>query len=215
MRIRYVNGFKIRQFLDPDFNILETNRAGAISFGSKWYIPNGEWWCDKRFANEAPFLLDVERALWADTTPSFALLRKKIISRFTVSGPIPSFIVKQSRYQKKKIVYVDGSVVRRHIDPQFVMGGHDAVYSYIPKNEIWIDAALDPRDIPHIVRHESLERDLMRQGKSYDVAHDWATAAEKESRRAAGGAYPGDDTFPKKYKDLKTFITDIYVRTNK
>ncbi|MFA6495021.1 MAG: hypothetical protein WC246_01920 [Candidatus Paceibacterota bacterium] len=215
MRIHYVNGFKIRQFLDPDFNVLETSQAGALSFGSKWYIPNGEWWCDERFADEAPFLLAVERALWADATPSFALLRKKIIRRFTVPGPIPWFITKRSRHQQKQIISVDGSIVRRHIDPQFVMGGHDLVYPYIPKNEIWIDAKLDPREIPHVLAHESLERDLMSKGKSYDVAHDWATAAEKESRRAAGGAYLGDDNFPKKYKNLKTFIADIHVRTNK
>lgn len=216
MKIRFVDSFAIRQFLDPDFGILQTRLTNTLAFSSKWYIPEKEWWCDLRFADEADFLLAVDHARFTlEKTASPSRSRREIMRRFTESGHCPNFVIKYSRHKNLRIAQVDGSIVRRYIDPQFIIGGHDIVYPYIPKNEIWIDAKLDPRDIPHVLVHESLERDLMRKGKSYDVAHDWATAAEKESRRKCGGTYPGDENFPDAYRNMKKFITTVvYAKRN-
>jgi len=216
MKTRFVDAFAIRQFLDPDFGVLQTRLPNMLAFSAKWYIPQGEWWCDWRFADEVAFLLAVDRArLKLEKTASPSRSRKEMIRRFTASGQCPDFVVKSSRHGKTKVAYVNGAIVRRYIDPQFIIGGHDIVYPYIPHNEIWIDNKIDPRDIPHVLVHESLERELMRKGKSYDVAHDWATAAEKESRRRAGGTYPGDEDFPDAYRNLKKFISTItYVKRN-
>ncbi len=216
MKIRLVDSFAIRQFLDPDFGILQTRLENTLTFSSKWYIPEGEWWCDWRFADETDFLLAVDRArLIFEKTATPSRSRTEMIRRFTEPGQCPNFVIKYSRYKNLRVAQVNGSIVRRYIDPQFIIGGHDIVYPYIPKNEIWIDDKLDPRDIPHVLVHESFERDLMRKGKSYDVAHDWATAAEKESRRAKGGTYPGDENFPDAYRNMKKFITTvIYVKRN-
>jgi hypothetical protein len=167
LKIKYVDGYKIRQTLDPDFNIIHYNNPKSGAFESKFYIPRDEIWVDRRFKDE------------------ISLKRKR--------GRRPkNFVIKTEKRNGLKIEYVDGRMIREYIDPEFVMGGHDLVYKYIPPKTIWIDNRLDPRDIPHILVHELYERKLMSQGKNYDNAHDYATAAEKESRRKAGGKYIGD-----------------------
>jgi len=80
----------------------------------------------------------------------------------------------------------------------------DLVYEYVPRRTVWIEQTLDKRDWPHILNHEAYERSLMEQGKPYDIAHDYACAAEKESRRAAGGGYIGDEDHSRQI-DFSTF----------
>ena len=92
---------------------------------------------------------------------------------------------------------VDGSIVRRYLDPEFILGGHDLVYSYVPANTIWLDAHMDPREMPYILLHEETERRLMSQKESYDFAHEIATVTDKEARRRGCKAkYPGDADYP-------------------
>ncbi len=188
MKTLYVDGYKIRQNLDPDFNIMHYNNPKTGSFESKLYIPKDEIWLDKRFINEEDFL---------KRTISSKIKSKK------VNKKPDDFIIKEKKRGSLKIQHVNGEIVRKYIDDQFVMGGHDLIYSYIPEKTIWIEDKLDPRDIPHIILHEITERKLMARGKSYDNAHDYATAVEKESRRNAGGKYFGD------YGRLKFFRKNI------
>lgn len=201
MKIVYVDGHKIRQNLDTDFNILHFNSKKASSLDSKWYIPEGEIWFDYNFKDEEEFLTSVEMADIKDPN------RKAYIDRFCKKEKAPDFVVKEEKIGEITVKYVNGKIVREYIDPQFVMGGHDLVYEYIPTNEVWIDNKLDPKDIPHILAHEIYERELMNQGKSYDIAHDYATAKEKESRRASGGFYPGDANRSKEFE-----IKDFYIQ---
>jgi hypothetical protein len=196
LKLVYVDGYKIRQNLDPHFSVIHFNGNPAF-FDSKWYIPEGEIWFDCRFRGEEDFL---KKILLSISSRSEA---KKFIKK----GKPKNFIIKEEKRGGLKIQYIDGRVVREYLDPEFVMGGHDLVYSYIPKKTVWLDNRMDPRDIPHTLLHETAERKLMAEGKNYDIAHDYATAAEKESRRMAGGIYIGDCNHSGKFS-----IKDYYAK---
>ena len=73
---------------------------------------------------------------------------------------------------------VDGNLVRSFFLLDYCEGGHDLVYPFIPKNEIWIEEAISPQERKFIILHELHERHLMDQGKSYKNAHIGATEVE-------------------------------------
>ena len=73
------------------------------------------------------------------------------------------------KYTKKlKIWIVRGNLVRTLFDVDFNQGGHEKVYPFIPKNEIWIDDYLYKKEIPYVLIHELHERKLMFKGWKYD-----------------------------------------------
>jgi hypothetical protein len=202
MKICFVDGYKIRQFLDVDFNSFHFQQKNPLNLDSKWYIPKGEAWCDVALKDEIDFFKKVEL--------SSVDSRNEAIKKFKTKGKIPDFIVRKKKQKGVMVVYVNGSLVRQHIDPWFVCGGHGYVYAYVPKNEIWIDIKMDSRDVPHVLLHESIERELMKNNKkSYDTAHEYASVAEKESRQKAGGSYIGYADYP--YEDFKKLIQSFYV----
>ena len=43
---------------------------------------------------------------------------------------------------------VKGRLVRSAFDADFTEGGHDRVYHFVPKNEVWLDDDLGPGDGP-------------------------------------------------------------------
>ncbi len=162
----------------------------------KYYIPKGEWWLDARLKDEKDFLIRVEsidRPAKIKTGSEFRAYTKK---QLLEKGPIPAFVQRTERRFGYRVVYVDGRVIRRYVDPEFTQGGHEVVYSYVPKGQVWIENALDPKEMPYVLHHEIVERKLMLRGKSYDIAHEYATVAEKEMRRAEGGFYPLDEKYP-------------------
>lgn len=66
----------------------------------------------------------------------------------------------------------------------FVNGGNEAVYNYVPAGEIWIDDAQHALDRTATALHELVERDLMlHHGMSYDSAHDAANGRERAFRK--------------------------------
>ncbi len=194
MEVKYVNGFLIRNTLDDDFGIIHQPTKEISHFATKFYIPPDEVWLDYCFKNEEKFLLELD---------NFILLKE----------PIPNYIIKSEIIDSLKVQDVDGALVRQYLDPEFIFGGHDLVYSdYIPASEIWLDAKMDPAEREFILLHEQVERVLMSQGKSYDVAHEFATVSDKELRRARGvGFYPGDVNYP--WRDLgnEEIIKKYYV----
>lgn len=83
-----------------------------------------------------------------------------------------------------RIYLVSGEAVRDEIDVDFTEGGNDAVYTYVPAGEVWIDDAAHALDRTATALHELVERDLMlRHGLSYDAAHDAANERERAFRR--------------------------------
>lgn len=81
------------------------------------------------------------------------------------------------------IYLVNGEYVRDLYKTDYVEGGHDYVYSWVPLNEIWVDANMQKDEIPVIVLHEFVERTLMRYKKfPYVRAHNIALQIEFKHR---------------------------------
>ena len=183
-KLRKVNGFKIRMRY-PDWDVVETALSTRNCSLIPSIVPNGEAHVDQRFWQERKFLLNVhwhERALkklgW-----SRRKIRKYIKKHLVKIGPAPNFVVHTSRIKNLTVRYVLGEIVRAYFDPQFIFGGHDLVYrDYISKNEVWIDARQDKREITYTLFHELFERWLMARGMRYNPAHALATKAEKQLR---------------------------------
>jgi hypothetical protein len=83
-----------------------------------------------------------------------------------------------------KIFKVNGEEVRNTFKADFIGGGHNYVYKFIPENEIWIEDMKHPDDQRMILSHELAERFLMKHlSMSYEKAH--AKANKLESRLRA------------------------------
>jgi hypothetical protein len=80
---------------------------------------------------------------------------------------------------------VDGSYIRTNRDEEFSNFGHHHTFSFIPKNEIWIDEA-DPDEEPFFVEHCLVEYRLMKQGMSADEALQAADKVEAQKRAHSG-----------------------------
>jgi hypothetical protein len=78
---------------------------------------------------------------------------------------------------------VDGGAVRQKIYPEFLYGGNDQRYRFVPSNEIWIDHTIAAEEFSYTLEHELCERTLMAEGRmSYACAHDSALALEQKLR---------------------------------
>ena len=86
------------------------------------------------------------------------------------------------KYKKLKIWIINGEIVRDLFDADFASGGHDFVYHFVPKNEIWIDDDISQKERKFILLHELHERRLMKKGKTYREAHRSATEIEDACR---------------------------------
>jgi len=84
---------------------------------------------------------------------------------------------------KVKIVLVDGTNIRNNTAVNFVFGGSDMSYSFIPKNQIWIEKSVPKKERKFILMHEFSERDMMRHGMGYDHAHLIANQIEDFQRK--------------------------------
>lgn len=224
MKIFYVDGFQIRNTLDSDFGLIDQFSDQIADPYPKFYIPKGEVWIDQPFHKETDFLLQVEN-FYTDPanfeTIKHAKSQSKLfdekrnfLKKLCSPPPVPDYIQKKETRDGLSVVYVDGSIIRKFIDPEFSFGGHDLVYSYIPKSEVWIDSLMDIREFPYVILHEITERQLMeKDGKSYDIAHEMATVAERETRIKDGlGMYPSHYTdYRFMYQSNEQIIKENYL----
>ena len=211
-KIVLVNGFAIRNTLDDDFGIYQPRMQSLFDPAPKFYIPENEVWVDYRYKDEVEFLTEVDVFTYPTATESYEKRRQLAKTKFCDLVSVTNYIRRTEPKGEVTIRYVDGAKVRRGFDPEFILGGHDLVYDYISQNEIWLDDKMDPAEIPYILLHEEVERKLMGEGKPYHIAHDYATAADKELRRQnAVGFYPGDPNYP--WRQLTDFqiIKEHYV----
>jgi hypothetical protein len=81
---------------------------------------------------------------------------------------------------------VDGTYVRTHIDEEFTNYGQHFAFSYIPRNEFWIDREGKPDELHFFVDHLLVEHSLMAKGVPYDSALDAADRAERKEREKSG-----------------------------
>jgi len=183
-KIRYVDGFAIRSIF-PDMDILESwsttgDRRGGMPTP---FVPEDELWIDRRFRKETKFLIEVHRIEQLKRHWPYAKVREYLKTRLCKPGPMPPHVVRSAKKGRLTVRYVRGELVRQYLDPCFIFGGHDLVYKYVPKNEVWIDARQDPREVKYTLLHELHERKLMAKDWTYDKAHKSATEAELRLRR--------------------------------
>jgi hypothetical protein len=82
-----------------------------------------------------------------------------------------------------RVYLVDGSYVRNNIDSDFIQGsGWNA--KYIPKGEIWIDWAVPPTEVHHLIENECRQAEELRKGKrSFVGAYNVAKKVEDRDRK--------------------------------
>lgn len=85
------------------------------------------------------------------------------------------------------VYLVYGEYVRDIYLVGYSEGGHDLVYSFIPRGEVWIEEVLHPSERKFIILHELHERYLMSEGKDYPHAHKGATIIEDHFRENPDG----------------------------
>lgn len=181
IKVFIVDGFIIRRDLDEEF----TNFGQHYSFG---YIPKYEFWIDKEASPD-------ERKLFTDRLINEWKLMKKAYEeavkkdklerkKFRKEDKNKKFHIKLIKKIKDdvEIWKIDGKLVRDTLDIDFVEGGHEFVYNYVPKNEVWIDNDITTKERKFVILHELFERALMKKGSDYDSAHIKASEIEKELR---------------------------------
>jgi hypothetical protein len=82
-----------------------------------------------------------------------------------------------------QVWFVLGRLVRSMYDIDFTEGGHEHVYEYIPRGEVWIDDDIHENERGFVLFHELHERGLMREGMDYDTAHDESSRLELHLRK--------------------------------
>ena len=185
MKIKLIDGFKIRNTVDIDFSVIGDDSVYP-------FIKSGEVWFDKSFANEKDFFLELFKKRKILTKKyGYEKAKQMLRSKLKTSEDLRLELIDE--IEEIKIHLIDGTLLRQNLDPSFCFGGHWKVYDYIPQGEVWIDNVPKKEEQKYIIIHELYELDLMTQGKKYNNAHDFANAAEKEARRNDGVAsYPND-----------------------
>ena len=182
MKLKYVDGFKIRNTLDIDFGGI-----GCREFFS--YIPSDEVWLDDIYRNEKDLFID----MWKTIIKNMAKYGyEESKAQFKINYDYDEEKLNKI-YHPSGYYLVDGAYVRSNISRTFKYGGHWKVYDYIPEGETWLDDKVKPDEMKYIYKHESTELKLMDKNNfSYNDAHDFANAFEKRMRRKHGAVYKRD-----------------------
>ncbi len=190
-----VNGEKVRDNVDEEF----TNFGEHFAYPA---IPEYEFWLDHEAKpNERRFFIDHLLAEWRAMkagVPFFKALKignaKELLERKR-TGDLKKILDKSGAPNAKKVHsellgkvkdisvwLIDGRLVRSDFDINFTEGGHDRVYKYVPKNEVWIDNDIMPEERPFVLLHELFERLQMEKGLTYNQAHSHASRLEWQAR---------------------------------
>lgn len=197
IKIWRVDGAKVRQKLEIEF----TNFGQHFRFP---FIPKYEFWIDREAApNELPFFIEHLLTEWKMMKNGFsfnaaaeAANRKEQAERektkdedkirhkkgATECGKVHCRLLGKVK-NNLAVWLVNGRLVRSNFDIEFTEGGHNLVYQYVPKNEVWIDDDLTAKERPYVIFHELFERSLMKKGLSYNQAHRQASKLEWQARR--------------------------------
>ncbi len=196
IKIWLVDGSKIRRDLDKEF----TNFGQHFSFP---FIPKYEFWIDKEaVSNERRFFIDHLLVEWKFMKDGYSysmalkLADEKELSERKKAGDFKKVMdangilsinkvhcrLLKTIDNKISIWLIRGRLVRSVFDINFTEGGHDLVYNYIPKNEVWLDNDILAKERVYIILHELYERSLMEQGFTYLAAHRKANNIEWQSR---------------------------------
>lgn len=179
-----VDGEYVRNNMDGEFT--NYGRHSAFKF-----IPENQFWIDQEAAGEEEDYYIISMLAMENLTKkgikynqavriadkiekrerSKSKLLKSIPKRVHHKDYILNRVHRKllKEYSKKvKIWVVNGELVRSLFFLDFTEGGHDRVYPFIPKNEVWIDDDIYPKERKFVLLHELHERNLMGKGWSYD-----------------------------------------------
>ena len=98
----------------------------------------------------------------------------------------PPYLKKIDDRGNLQVWIVDGSYIRGHIDEEFTNFGQHYSFSYIPKNELWIEMETKTNERQFFIDHLLVEHRLMAQGVSYNKSLEEADRVERKERRRAG-----------------------------
>jgi hypothetical protein len=193
-----VDGCRVREQHDMDF----TNYGQHYGYPS--FIPEHEFWIDEEAApGEEQFYIasmQKEHEMMKSGTPydearvagcaaeqalreqSSAVIQAKLMEKEALLAKIRK---DQLRHYKNGPTAwrIDGELVRGLFFIDFTIGGHDKVYDFVPKNEIWIDDDVLEKELGFVLLHELHERNLMAKGMEYAGAHTSANEVEFLCRR--------------------------------
>lgn len=195
-----VDGKYVRDNIDEEF----TNYGQHLRFN---FIPKDEFWIDKERKNgEEKYYIDSmlvmnrlmakgvshdEAVKKADAVErreraKSSLMKKEIEARKHEEGLLKIIhkkILKEFSTEKIRVWIVDGEAVRNLFFLDFTEGGHEFVYSFVPKDEVWIDDDIGKDEIKFVLLHEMHERKLMEGGMKYDPAHKSSSEIEYYCRK--------------------------------
>lgn len=117
--------------------------------------------------------LNARKQIARKNTKERKIIRLPYLRKLATRGPIT-------------VWQVDGAYIRTRKDEEFSNFGHHFTFSYIPKDEFWIDQGIEPEEQKFFIKHMSVEYRLMKQGASYDNARAKANKIEQAQRRRAG-----------------------------
>jgi len=195
-----VDGSYIRKNIDEEF----TNFGQHYRFK---FIPKKEFWIDKEHTKEeGEKMFYINSMLTLDTFLSSGISHKKAVeiannfekeerakskyfkkffkskSRKEEIKKIHQTLIKCYSQGEVKVWIVNGELVRGLYFVDFTQGGHDKVYKFVPENEVWIDDNLSQKERKFILLHELHERNLMKKGMKYAMAHRSSSAIEYYAR---------------------------------
>ncbi len=207
--IKFVRKTRKINFWVMDGNWIRTNiDIEFINYGQHYrfkFIPKNEFWLDKEATpDEQEFFIKnllvehslMKRGIQYEKAVEIAdgieikerLKNKSVIELLKKSKGEKLDAVKLSLWKTLKngvkVWIVDGFLVRSLFFIDFTEGGHDLVYKFIPKKEIWIDNDLVREERGFVLLHELVERNMMVKGLDYDDAHyNYASPVELECRK--------------------------------
>jgi len=199
-KVWIVDGKYIRNNIDEEF----TNCGQYYKFK---FIPKNEFWIDReRNPGEEKYFIDsmlimnrlmakgishkvavkaADRAEKRERAKS-KLMKKELKikkSKGNVISTVYNILLEKYSSKKIKIWIVKGELVRDLFFLDFTEGGHNRVYSFIPKDEVWIDDDLSSVERKFVLLHELHERNLMSLGEDYDSAHRSSSEIEYFCRK--------------------------------
>ena len=201
IKVYLVDGEAIR---NSSLNAEEFGESGCHSDYPKLILPNEIFIEDDVKTEEIPALIAGRlfqlKCLTKGMNPTKAYrlsLRKEEIHRQKVlaskrcdakpDGPTPDeiHIKKYGEIPSEGITVwiVDGEEIRRYWKHDFLEAGHGYVYNWVPKNEIWVEKGIHEDEIPLMILHEFVEREIMKyKHLDYNHSHNISRKVEYAHR---------------------------------
>lgn len=191
INVYIVDGEYVRDNINSEF----TNYGQHYRFP---FIPTNEIWLDKEYGRSE------KEAFIAHAIKERELMKNGVEyndAYETSKKDEKPYREHEDGNVRKKLLYitnnglsvwlVDGKRVRSNYSLDFTQGGHDKVYGFIPRNEVWIDDDLSVKEREPVILHEVNERNLMSGGMRYLPAHKRSAIKELKYRKMTHGFIPG------------------------